>query len=105
MKVDFLLYFELPFLTDALFREWKDCRSESERERNIEKRTDLLATMLALYPDTETSEISKQLGISEQTVKLYAGMFGVHKSREYRSDIGRKNGSKTKKRTEQPRKK
>ena len=70
MKVDFLLYFELPFLTDALFREWKDCRSESERERNIEKRTDLLATMLALYPDTETSEISKQLGISEQTVKL-----------------------------------
>ena len=93
MNVDVLLCFELPFLTDELRQEWRECKNDKERERNIEKRTDLFATMLALYPDKETSEISNLLGISEKRITEYASIFGVHKSKEFRSEVNRKNGN------------
>lgn len=93
MNVDVLLCFELPFLTDELRQEWRECKNDKERERNIEKRTDLFATMLALYPYTETEVLEKQLGISAQRIKEYCGIIGVRKSKEYRSEINRKNGS------------
>lgn len=91
------LCFALPFLKEELFQEWIKCTDKKEKERNIDKRTDLLATMLAMYPNCKTSEISKQLGISKQIIRLYAGLFGIHKSKELRSGINRQNGDHPKK--------
>lgn len=93
MNVDVLLCFELPFLTDELRQEWRECKNDKERERNIEKRTDPFATMLALYPYTETEVLEKQLGISAKRIKEYCGIIGIRKSKELRSEINRKNGS------------
>ncbi len=95
MNVDVLLCFELPFLTDELYRDWVEHDNPKDREKNMEKRTDLLATMLALYPNKDTSEISKQLGISEKRITTYASMFGVKKSKEFRSEVNRKNGGRS----------
>lgn len=91
------LCFALPFLKEELLQEWIKCTDKKEKERNIDKRTDLLATMLAMYPNCKTSEISKQLGISKQIIRLYAGLFGIHKSKELRSEINRQNGDHPKK--------
>lgn len=91
------LCFALPFLKEELLQEWIKCTDEKEKERNIDKRTDLFATMLAMYPNCKTSEISKQLGISKQVIKLYARLFGIHKSKELRSEINRENGDHPKK--------
>lgn len=91
------LCFELPFLKEELLQEWKNCTDNKEKERNIDKRTDLLATMLAMYPNCKTSEISKQLGISKGVIKIYARLFGIHKSKELLSEIHRQNGDHPKK--------
>ena len=92
MNVDVLSCFELPFMTEELKHEWLRCTSKAERQKNIDKRTDMLATLLALYPDTETEVLAKQLGMTERTVIFYARMFGVSKSKEFRSEINRRNG-------------
>lgn len=92
MNVNVRLCFELPFMTEALQREWMRCKDKAERQRNIDKRIDLLATLLALYPDTDTEALAKQLGMTKKTVVFYARMFCVRKSKEYRSEINRKNG-------------
>lgn len=92
MNVDVLSCFELPFMTEELKHEWLRCTSKAERQKNIDKRTDMLATLLALYPDTETEVLAKQLGMTERTVIYYARMFGVSKSKEFRSEINRRNG-------------
>ena len=91
------LCFALPFLKEELLQEWIKCTDNKEKERNIDKRTDLFATMLAMYPNCKTSEISKQLGISKGVIKTYAGLFGIHKSKELLSEIYRQNGDHPKK--------
>lgn len=92
MNVDVRLRFELPFMTEELQREWLRCKDKAERQKNIDKRTDLLATLLALYPNTETEALAKQLGMTKKTVIFYARMFCVRKSKEFRSEINRRNG-------------
>ena len=92
MNVDVLSCFELPFMTEELQREWLRCNDKIERQKNIDKRTDMLATLLALYPKTETEKLAKRLGMTKRTVIFYARMFGVSKSKEYRSEINRRNG-------------
>lgn len=97
MFINVELCFALPFLKEELFQEWIKCTDKKEKERNIDKRTDLFATMLAMYPNCKTSDISKQLGISKQVIRIYARLFGLHKSKELRSEINRQNGDHPKK--------
>ena len=92
MNVDVRLCFELPFMTEELQREWLRCKDKAEMQKNIDKRTDLLATMLALYPNTQTDALAKMLGLRKRSVMFYAKMFGVCKSKEYRSEVNRRNG-------------
>lgn len=63
-----ILYFELPFITRELCLDYLN--NPKNRANNIEKRIDMLATILALYPYKETSEIARQLGIKEKTLAI-----------------------------------
>lgn len=92
---NYKLCFALPFFTQELLEEYVKC--PKNRAENIEKRTDLLAASMALFPYTPTNEISKTLGISVNIIKRLASLFGIKKSEEYRSNINRKNGDHPKK--------
>ena len=89
MKIRIELCFELPFLTKELRDEF--LYSEKDKSKNIDKRTDLFATIMALYPYIETKEISKRTGVTVQMIKEIAGIFGLHKSNQFRSEINRRN--------------
>lgn len=90
MKIRIELCFELPFLTKELMEDF--LYSEKDKSKNIDKRTDLFATIMALYPYISTEEISKRTGVTEQMIKEIAGIFGIHKSKRFRSEINRRNG-------------
>ena len=52
----------------------------------------VFATIMALYPITPTSEIASEFGMTEYEVMKMAKKCRVKKSREYISEIKRKNG-------------
>ena len=54
----------------------------------------VFATILALYPFTKTEDIAKEFGISVVKVRRMARVCRVSKNAEFRSEIGRLNGSK-----------
>jgi transposase len=54
----------------------------------------VFATILALYPFTKTEDIAKEFGISVVKVRRMARICRVSKNAEFRSEIGRLNGSK-----------
>lgn len=74
--------------------EWRITANEDPKVKEIlrDKRTHMLATCMALYPTTPTKELAKEFGISDQTIKALASMYGIHKSKETRSIINRENG-------------
>ena len=96
MNIRIELCFELPFLTKELMEEF--LYSGKDKNKNIDKRTDLFATIMALYPHVSTDEISKRTGVSERVIKEIAVIFGIHKNKQFRSDINRRNGDHPKKR-------
>ncbi len=74
--------------------EWRIKAHEDDKVKEIlrDKRTHMLATCMALYPTTPTNELAKEFGISRQTIKALASMYGIKKSKETRSRINRENG-------------
>lgn len=51
-----------------------------ERQRRIDVRTEMLATLLAAYPTTPNDKLAKEFGISVNYVISIAQAYGVHKS-------------------------
>ena len=51
-----------------------------ERQRRIDVRTEMLATLLAAYPTTPNEKLAKEFGISVNYVVSIAQAYGVHKS-------------------------
>ena len=58
-----------------------------EKQRRLDKRTDIMATILAAYPTTSTSKLAKEFGVSVEYIRQLAQSHGVAK-------IGRSSGSK-----------
>lgn len=92
MNIRIELCFELPFMTNELKNEYLYRATGKDKERNIERRTDLFATILALYPFISNEEISKRTGVSERTISEIASIFDIRKTEEYRSEVNRRNG-------------
>ena len=86
--VDVKMCFEVPYFTDELREDY--LLNEDNRQINVDTRTDMLATLLALYPYKTNEEIAEQLKISVKQVKRIAQTFGIKKSKEYRSMINSK---------------
>ena len=49
---------------------------------------DVFANIMAMYPTTPTKKISKELGVSERTIKLLANSMGIHKEGRKHSGNG-----------------
>ena len=64
----------------------------------LDERIHLLATLLALYPFTDTEELSKEFLLSEITIKQIVHHYHVKRSKEKRSEINRRNGDNPKSR-------
>ena len=58
----------------------------------IEERLHLFATMMAIYPFTETAEVANEFMISEQEVKFWAWFYGIKKNKKYRREACIRNG-------------
>lgn len=58
-----------------------------EKQRRLDKRTDIMATILAAYPTTSTTKLAKEFGVSVEYIRQLAQSHGVAK-------IGRSSGSK-----------
>lgn len=58
----------------------------------MEERLHLFATMMAIYPSTETAEIAKEFMLSEQEVKFWAWFYGIRKNKQYRREACIRNG-------------
>lgn len=91
MNVDVKLCFKLPFFTKEIENDWRN--NKAGRAKNIDKRTDMLATILALYPFTKTEEIAKEFNVSAKSIAVMANLFGIRKSDEFRSDVNRNNAT------------
>lgn len=59
---------------------------------HIEQRTHLLATLLALYPFTDTKELANEFKMTEESVTQIANYNQIYKSSEKRSSINKENG-------------
>ena len=55
----------------------------------------VFATILALYPFTRTEDIAEEFGMSAMKVRRMAKICRVKKSKEFRREICRQNGSYT----------
>ena len=64
------------------------------QNRRLDERTDLFATMMALYPFTDSKELSKEFCLAAQTINIIANSNGVYKAKEVRREICRKNATK-----------
>ena len=74
-------FFGLP-----VFRqEWSFVGKKHITQDIIDKRTDMLATILAAYPVYSTKKLAKELGIGADTIRDLARIFGLRKSDGYRS--------------------
>ena len=92
MDLYFPLIFDVPFIKYELFVEWM--RYPKRREENLEKRLHLMATILAMYPDTDTNKIAEEFGITARDVQLLAYCFRIRKSKAFRSKVNSQNSKK-----------
>ena len=79
-----------------LFRkEWSTRHVHDKKVKEVlrDKRTHMLATCMALYPTTPTNKIAKEFGISPETIRAVANVYGVRKEKWLRSVINRQNGN------------
>ena len=58
----------------------------------MEQRLDILASILASYPNQDTEAIAKTYGMAPGTISILAHYFGVYKSKAKRREINIKNG-------------
>ena len=74
-------------------REWSlhGVKDRKKRKEFIEKRTHLMATILAAFPTTSTKKLAKELGISADIIRELAKMFGLRKADNYRSEAYKNN--------------
>lgn len=74
-------------------KEWslKGVKDKKKRQEIIDKRTHMLATILASFPLVSTKRLAQELGISADLIRQLAHIFGVKKSREYRSEAYKNN--------------
>ena len=66
-------------------------KDRKKRKELIEKRTHLLATILAAFPTSSTKKLAKQLGVSPDIIRELAKMFGLKKTEGYLSEAYRNN--------------
>lgn len=52
---------------------------QEEKQRRLDVRTDILATILAAYPTTSTKQLAKEYGLKPSFVSQLAENHGVHK--------------------------
>ncbi len=82
----------LPLFVRLLGSEKKNLADKGHIKEWLEKRFDLLARLLAEYPNGDTEKMAKDYGLHAKTIVLLAHQYGVYKSRERRSEICTKNG-------------
>ena len=80
-------YFTVPRFPSLLGEAWRYAPDGA-----IEQRLDILASILAAYPDQDTEAIAKTYGMAPWTIAHLAHYFGVYKSKDKRREINIKNG-------------
>ena len=51
-----------------------------ERQRRIDQRTDMMATVLAAYPTTPTKKLAKEYNVTESYIMSLASQYGITKA-------------------------
>ena len=82
--------FYLPLFRELL--DYGDARMNESTYMHIEERTHLLATLLALYPFTDTKELADEFKMTEERITKIANYNNIYKSSEKRSSINKTNG-------------
>ena len=82
--------FYLPLFIGLL--DYGNARTNESTYMHIEERTHLLATLLALYPFTDTKELADEFKMTEKSVTQIANSNHIYKSSEKRSRINTENG-------------
>lgn len=82
--------FYLPLFEGLI--DYGDCKMCDRTFEHIDERTHLLATLLALYPFTDTRLLAEEFKMAEHTVSLTAHANHIYKSSEKRSEINSQNG-------------
>ena len=84
----------LPKFVRKLKDRWQQERvsPRSSNDCLLDERTDLLATLLALYPNTPTDKLAEEFMMEEKTICQIAHKNGVYKSDEERRRINIENG-------------
>ena len=67
----------LPIFEDSL--EINNQLPPEEKQRRIDKRTDILATILALYPTTPRKDLAREFKLTVHYIQQLANRFGLHK--------------------------
>jgi hypothetical protein len=70
----------------------KLCWDGSGNYDYMDERLHLFATMMALYPFTETKELVKEFMISRHEVIQFAWLYGIRKTKGHRRRVCIKNG-------------
>ena len=91
MRVNLRKELQIPAF-DALLEGIEDTLDQPNRR--IDLRLYLFATLLALYPFTESAALAEEFRMSEHYIKTVANNHYVHKSESVRSDINSRNGRK-----------
>lgn len=72
-------YTLLPLFRKGL--EVNDQLSQEERQRRIDKRTEILATILAAYPTTPRAQLASELGLNVSYITSVVRHYGVRKNK------------------------
>lgn len=67
----------LPIFEDSL--EINNQLPPEEKQRRIDKRTDILATILALYPTTPRKDLAREFKLTVHYIQQLANRYGLHK--------------------------
>lgn len=67
----------LPIFEDSL--EINNQLPPDEKQRRIDKRTDILATILALYPFTPRKELAREFKLTVHYIQQLANRYGLQK--------------------------
>lgn len=67
----------LPIFEDSL--EINSQLPPEEKQRRIDKRTDILATILALYPTTPRKDLAREFKLTVHYIQQLANRYGLHK--------------------------
>lgn len=67
-------------------------RANERTYSHIEERTHLLATLLSLYPFTDTKALAEEFQMAEKEILRVAHYNGIHKTSAERSAINKANG-------------